>query len=95
MPEMRFVVRWPDGTVESCYSPSLVVKDFLSPGHSYPLDDFVGRSQTALGIASDRVKAKYGWPCSRATAQRARIEMAAASFAGIPDARVTVETFEE
>ena len=30
MPEMRFRIRWPDGSTESCYSPSLVVKDFLS-----------------------------------------------------------------
>jgi uncharacterized repeat protein (TIGR04042 family) len=95
MPEMRFLIRWPDGTPEHCYSPSLVIKDFLSPGQSYPLDDFVGRSRTALNIASDRVKAKYGWPCSRAAATLAQIEKAAASFQTLPDARVTVEAFEE
>ena len=27
MPEMWFVVRWPDGSSETCYSPSLVIKD--------------------------------------------------------------------
>ncbi len=32
MPEMRFLIRWPDGNRESCYSPSLVVKDFFAPG---------------------------------------------------------------
>jgi len=95
MPEMRFLIRWPDGTKEDCYSPSLVIKDFLSPGRSYPLDDFVGRSRTALDIASDRVEAKYGYRCSRAVAQLARIEQAAASFVGRPDARVIVEAFEE
>ena len=60
MPEMRFVIRWPDGVVESCYSPSLVVKEFFAPGESYPLADFVERSRTALHIASERVEAKYG-----------------------------------
>jgi uncharacterized repeat protein (TIGR04042 family) len=95
MPEMRFLIRWPDGTKEDCYSPSLVIKDFLSPGQSYPLDDFVGRSRTALDIASDRVEAKYGYRCSRAAAQLARIEQAAASFVARPDARVIVEAFEE
>jgi uncharacterized repeat protein (TIGR04042 family) len=95
MPEMRFLIRWPDGTAEDCYSPSLVIKDFLSLGQSYPLDDFVGRSRTALNIASDRVKAKYGWPCSRAAAQLAQLEKVAASFAGASDARVIVESFEE
>ncbi len=57
MPEMRFLIRWPDGTAESCYSPSLVVKEFFSPGERYPLSDFLARSRTALNVASDRVKA--------------------------------------
>ena len=35
-------------------------------GANYPLADFVERSRTALDIASERVKAKYGFPCSRA-----------------------------
>jgi uncharacterized repeat protein (TIGR04042 family) len=92
---MRFLVRWPDGMAETCYSPSLVMKDFLSPGATYPLADFVERSRTALNIASDRVQAKYGWPCSRAADQLARIETAAAAFANVPDARVSVDAFEE
>jgi uncharacterized repeat protein (TIGR04042 family) len=95
MPEMRFRIRWPDGVEESCYSPSLVVKDFLIPGESYRLADFVERSRAALLLASDRVEARYGWRCSRAAAQLARIEAAAASFAAAADARVTVDAFEE
>jgi uncharacterized repeat protein (TIGR04042 family) len=95
MPEMRFRIRWPDGVEESCYSPSLVVKDFLVPGESYRLADFVERSRTALMVAGDRVEAKYGWRCSRAAAELARIETAAASFAATADARVTVDAFEE
>jgi len=95
MPEMRFLIRWPDGAAENCYSPSLVIKDFLSPGQSYSLDDFVGRSRTALDIASNRVEAKYGYRCSRAAATLARIEKVAASFADAANARVIVEAFEE
>ncbi|MBH0237367.1 MSMEG_0570 family nitrogen starvation response protein [Methylobrevis albus] len=93
MPEMLFHVRWPDGRREACYSPSLVVKEHLQPGASYPLDDFLARSRTALTIASDRVQAKYGFACSRALGQLARIEAAAAGFA--PEAAVAVERFEE
>ena len=52
MPEMRFVIRWPDGRRESCYSPSLVIKDFLREGESYPVPDFLKRSRQALRIAS-------------------------------------------
>ncbi|HEY0291570.1 MAG TPA: MSMEG_0570 family nitrogen starvation response protein [Hansschlegelia sp.] len=95
MPEMRFVIRWPDGAIESCYSPSLVIKDFFSPGLSYSLEDFVTSARDALTIASDRVAARYGFPCSRALGQLARIEAVAAQFGGAPEARVVVESFEE
>jgi uncharacterized repeat protein (TIGR04042 family) len=95
MPEMQFRIRWPNGTVETCYSPSLVVKDFFSPGESYPLADFLQRSRTAFGIASQRVEEKYGFPCSRAAEQLARIEAAAKTFAGLPAARIAIDAFEE
>ena len=95
MPEMRFLIRWPDGTAESCYSPSLVIRDYLASGETYALADFLALSRTALAIASDRVKAKYGVPCGRALAQLARIEAVAADFAGLQDPRVTVDGFED
>jgi uncharacterized repeat protein (TIGR04042 family) len=95
MPEMRFLIRWPDGAAETCYSPSLVVKDYFALGESYALADFLIRSRTALKMASDRVEAKYGFRCSRASAQLKRIETAAVAFADFPDARVRVEAFEE
>ncbi|GJE78282.1 MULTISPECIES: MSMEG_0570 family nitrogen starvation response protein [Methylorubrum] len=92
MPEMRFHVRWPDGRREACYSPSLVVKDFLAPGESYSLDDFVEKTRAALTIASERVREKYGFACSSALDQLARIEATAKRHE--PGGRVTVETFE-
>jgi uncharacterized repeat protein (TIGR04042 family) len=94
MPEMHFFIRWPDGSPERCYSPSLVVKEYFVPGESYPLADFLARSRTALAIAGDRVEAKYGQRCQRALAQLARIEAAAALFSNAPGACVTVEAFE-
>lgn len=95
MPEMHFLIRWPDGSAERCYSPSLVVKDYLAVGESYPLDDFLARAHAALTIASERVKARYGHACSLALAERARIEAGAGRFAGRSDARVRVDAFEE
>lgn len=95
MPEMRFSIRWPDGTRESCYSPSLVIKDFFAPGQSYPLDDFIARSRIALEIASERVREKYGFACSSAIDQLARIEAAAKAFSDLPGACVNVDTFDE
>lgn len=93
MPEMRFVIRWPDGRQESCYSPSLVVRDYLSEGESYRLDDFLARIRAALNIASERVRVKYGHACSLALGQLARIEAAAAHFADAREAQVVCETF--
>ncbi len=95
MPEMRFHIRWPDGTEESCYSPSLVIKDFFVPGAAYPVPEFLTRSREALTIASDRVKARYGIPCSLALGQLARIETTGQSFADRPGAEVTVTSFQD
>jgi len=95
MPEIRFRIRWPNGTPETCYSPSLVVKDFLSPGETYALAEFLTRSRAALALASRRVEAKYGRPCGRALRQLANIEAAAGAFMDDPAARVAVDAFEE
>ena len=70
------------------------MQDFLTPGESYALDDFVARSREALGIASERVRAKFGFACSQAMDQLAEIEHHAARFADRPDARVAVVAFD-
>ena len=95
MPEMTFDIRWPDNSAEPCYSPSLVVREHLEVGAAYPLAEFVGRCRIALQIASDRVQAKYGFPCARAMAQLARIEQRAAAFADTPDAVVQIVAFRD
>ena len=92
MPEMRFVVVWPDGSQEECYSPSLVIRDFFEEGQTYPLDEFLSRSREALTLASDRVKLRYGFACSLALGQLARIEQRAALF-NAPAASVAVRQF--
>lgn len=74
-------VRWPDGRVEECYSPSLVLHDHLAAGERYTVADFAARSTTALGIASARVRQKYGFACSSAAQTIAQISGAASGFA--------------
>jgi uncharacterized repeat protein (TIGR04042 family) len=93
MPEMHFTVRWPDGRDHTCYSPSLVVQEHLTPGQSYPLSDFLQRTHEALTIASERVRAKYGFACSRAMDQWADIEERAQHFKTQPEAQVKVIGF--
>ncbi len=95
MPAMHFHLRWPDGREARCYSPSLVIKDYLVPDTAYPLDDFLSRAREALGIASERVRAKYGFACSMAMDQLAQIEAEAAAFAHRPEAAVQVLAFDE
>lgn len=94
MPEMHFTVRWPDGQEQTCYSPSLVVQDYLSPGQRYPLPDFLERTQRALSIASERVAAKYGFACSRAMDQWSAIASQADAFRAQPEAQIEVLRFE-
>ena len=36
MPEMHVRLRWPDGTRDRVYSPSLVLAEHLDEGASYP-----------------------------------------------------------
>lgn len=78
MPEVRFTIRWPGGEEESCYSPSTVIRQHLQAGSTYALTDFVERARTGLHDASDRVAAKFGFACSSALDQLAKIETTAA-----------------
>jgi uncharacterized repeat protein (TIGR04042 family) len=95
MPEMHFLVRWPDGSRQRCYSPSLVIEDFFAPGASYAIGDFLRRSRAALEIASERVRQKYGYRCGQAASQLDEIERVAVQFESQPGAQVTVESFEK
>lgn len=80
MPEMTFTVRWPDGSVEDCYSPSLVVHDHLAVGETYAIDDFLDRSLTALAAASERVRATFGFACTSAMATADQLRASAAAY---------------
>ncbi len=93
MPAMHFHLRWPDGRESRCYSPSLVIKDYFEPGAAYALPDFMRRVREALHIASERVRAKYGFACSMAMDQLAGIEADAARY-GVQD-EVRVLRFDE
>ncbi|SLN26287.1 hypothetical protein ROJ8625_01051 [Roseivivax jejudonensis] len=80
MPEVDFRIRWPDGSEETCYSPSTAIRTYLSAGTSYPLRDFMDRSLAGLDLAAQRVEAKYGFRCTSADAQAARLTARAAEF---------------
>ena len=95
MPEINFNIQWPDGTQQSCYSPSLVVKKYFTPGEEYKLAEFVDLSRTALNIASDRVKAAYGFPCGKALGQLQQIEFKASEYQKLSDPKVRCLDFTD
>jgi uncharacterized repeat protein (TIGR04042 family) len=88
MPEMTFDVQWPDGRLQRCYSPSLVMHDYLAPGSDSTIADFVDRSTQALQEASERVRAKYGFACTSAAGTTAEIASAAIEFPSSATVRV-------
>jgi len=79
MPEVRFTIRWPDGREEGCYSPSTAIGRHLAAGSTYQLPEFLSRVRAGLNEASARVEAKFGFACSAAMDQLARIEAYAAT----------------
>jgi uncharacterized repeat protein (TIGR04042 family) len=95
MPEMHFRIEWPSGEQQTCYSPSLVVMEYIEVGSTYDVDDFNSRCQTALQIASERVRDKFGFSCVLAQREAATIAAATARFRGQPGAKVKVLMFLE
>ena len=89
VPETSFRLRWPDGSVLDCYSPSLVVHEHLPVGTVLPVVDLLPVARVALTEASERVRARYGFPCSRALAALSTIESFGAGFPA--DGPVVVE----
>ena len=95
MPAMHFHLRWPDASESRCYSPSLVIKDYFQPATVYPLPQFMAQMREALNIASERVRAKYGFACSMAMDTLAQLEEQAARFHQQPNAQIEMLAFDE
>lgn len=95
MPEVNFKIQWPDGQQETCYSPSLIVKKYFEPGQTYTVNEFVEKSRASLTIASDRVQAAYGFPCSRALGQLKKIETTAQQYQNPTSETVSFIAFQD
>ncbi len=88
MPETTFTAELPDGTFQPCYSPSSVVKKYFKPGQEIPADEFIRLSRAALTEASERVRQKFGFSCTAASASLADIERWAGALP--PDTPLTI-----
>jgi uncharacterized repeat protein (TIGR04042 family) len=93
MPAMHYTVQWPDHTRSVAYSPSLVIRERFVLDQDYPLAEFLSRLREATAIANQRVAAKFGFACSRASDQLDDIERRAAPYADRPGAVVRVVAF--
>jgi len=90
MPAINFCIRWPDGSEDSCYSPSTVVREHFSSGQSMPLGQFLETAETALNAASGRVEKKFGYFCSSAMDQLSTIKSKAAQFESADNPRIEI-----
>ncbi len=88
MPETTFTAELPDGTFQPCYSPSSVVKNYFKPGQVVPASEFIELSRTALTEASERVRQKFGFSCTAASASLRDIERWAGALP--PDTPITI-----
>jgi putative flavoprotein involved in K+ transport len=95
MPEVHFHVRWPGGEEEACYSPSTIILEYLQAGSDYSVPEFLSRTRSALEVASERVRARYGYACSSALDQLRSIQERIESMSPVERAqRVTVLALE-
>lgn len=74
MPAVNFSVQWPDGELSVYYSPSTIVYDYFTPGGEYSLEDFKQQCVAALEAAAERVKSRFGYYCTAASAEQKKIE---------------------
>ncbi len=82
MPEVRLTLEWPDGRTSELYSPSTVILDYLRPGQSLTVGELTSKGLAALEQASERVRARYGFACTRADEERVRLQQSADHYDG-------------
>ena len=95
MPAVHFTIRWPDDSVQTCYSPSTVIKNYIQTGEHLALNEFMQRIETGLLAASERVKERYGYYCSSAMDQLNQLKTRALDFRDLINPTVDIVKVEE
>ena len=80
MPEIHLTLEWPDGSTSELYSPSTVILKRLKPGQNLAVADLKTQGFAALEEASERVRARYGFACTRTDEERLKLEQMATRF---------------
>ena len=89
MPEVRFQLEWPDGQSSTLYSPSTVILDYLRPGDSLLVSELEVRGVEALRAASERVRARYGFACTRTDEEESQLRQWISRYSSDDTVRVT------
>lgn len=89
MPEVRLQLEWPDGQTSEFYSPSTVVLDHLRPGDALSVAELERVGVRALQEASERVRARYGFACTRTDEEERRLRQRLSGYASEATVRVT------
>lgn len=80
MPEVVLELHWPDGEASSFYSPSTVVYEFLKPGDRLSIAELEQKGLAALNEASERVRARYGFACTRTDEEALKLRKRVAKY---------------
>jgi uncharacterized repeat protein (TIGR04042 family) len=80
MPEVMLELHWPDGEASRFYSPSTVVYEFLQPGDTLSIAELEQKGLAALREASERVRARYGFACTRTAEEASKLQKRLAMY---------------
>lgn len=80
MPEVYLNIEWPDAQPDRLYSPSTVIMQYFKAGDEFSVSSFEEKVTMALQMASKRVYERFGFECTSAMAELARIRKLAAHF---------------
>ena len=89
MPDVCFQLEWPDGQSSTLYSPSTVILDYLRPGESLLVSELETRGVEALRAASERVRARYGFACTRTDEEESQLRQWVSRYSSDETVRVT------
>ena len=89
MPEVRFQLEWPDGQSSTLYSPSTVILDYFKSGESLSVSELESRGIEALRAASERVRARYGFACTRTDEEESKLRKLISRYGSDDTVRVS------
>ncbi len=91
MPEVVLQLCWPDGQSSTFYSPSTVIYEFFKPGDTLSVAELEQRGLAALTAASERVRARYGFSCTRTDEEAAKLKQQIANYSASEEVRIRTQ----